>query len=93
MHANAQTSESIIISIPNGGWANGRGYLHFALPADQDAPTIAGLAGGTNLVTDFDVRSTVAGIDINGDAMRTLSSQEMVWQMTDQFGLFPWILR
>lgn len=93
LHANARTSASTIIFIPNSGWVDGRGYLHFALPAAQDAPTIAGLPGGINLIPDFDVRSRAAAIDINGDDMRTLSSEEMVWQMTDRFGLFPWIVR
>ena len=43
---NATSSETIRILIPNEGWGTGRGYLHFALPATQDAPTIAGQPGG-----------------------------------------------
>lgn len=93
LHANARTSASISIFIPNAGWVDGRGYLHFALPSAQDAPTIAGLPGGTNLIEDFAVRSRAATIEMNGDDMRTLSSEDEVWQMTDRFGLFPWIVR
>ena len=52
--SSARTSESIQVLIPNAGWgADRRGYLHFALPADQDAPTIAGQPGGINLIDDF----------------------------------------
>ena len=89
----ATVSQSTRIFIPNSGWTDGQGYLHFALPASQAAPTIAGLAGGTNLVADFAVRSVDAGITINGDDMRTLSSESPAFQMTDAFDLFPWIVR
>ena len=45
--ATAQTSPTIRVLIPNSGWGDdARGYLHFALPADQGAPTIAGQVGG-----------------------------------------------
>ena len=90
---NATSSETIRILIPNEGWGTGRGYLHFALPATQDAPTIAGQPGGINLIADFAVRSTGNTIEINGDTMRTLSSEVEVFQMTDAFSLFPWIVR
>ena len=93
LSANARNSASIRVLIPDAGWTDGRGYLHFALPADQAAPTIAGQAGGINLIDDFAIRSTVNTIDINGDDMRTLSSDAMVFQMADQYSLFPWIIR
>ena len=89
----ATVSQSTRIFIPNSGWTDGQGHLHFALPASQAAPTIAGLTGGTNLIADFAVRSVDAGITINGDDMRTLSSESPAFQMTDTFDLFPWIVR
>ena len=48
---------------------------------------------GINLIADFAVRSTGNTIEINGDTMRTLSSEVEVFQMTDAFSLFPWIVR
>ena len=90
---DASTSASISILIPNAGWASGRGYLHFALPADQDAPTVAGLPGGINLIDDFTIRSSANTVTLNGDTMRTLSSDAEVFQMTDLYGLFAWIVR
>ena len=93
LSTGAKSSQTIRVLIPNVGWGTGRGYLHFALPATQDAPTIAGQAGGINLIDDFTVRSTVAAITINGDSMRTISSKDEVFQMTDAFNLFPWIVR
>ena len=94
LNATARTSESIRVLIPNTGWGDDRrAYLHFALPIAQDAPTIAGQVGGINLIDDFVVRSTANKITINGDDMRTLSSDAPVFQMTDQFSLFPWLVR
>ncbi len=89
---DANASASISILIPNAGWVNGRGYLHFALPSTQDAPTVAGLPGGINLIDDFTIRSTVNTVTINGDTMRTLSSDSEVFQMTDLYSLFAWIV-
>ncbi len=89
----ATASGTINILIPNAGWEDGRGYLHFALPAAQETPTLAGLPGGINLITDFTVRSTVNTVTINGDPMRTLSSDSPVFQMTDRYSLFSWIVR
>ena len=91
--SNAQFSSGISILIPNSGWVDGRGYLHFALPATQAAPTIAGLPGSINLIDDFDVRSIASTVTLNGDSMRTLSSSTRVFQMTDLYSLFPWIVR
>ena len=90
---DATHSDTISILIPNSGWTDGRGFLHFALPSGQDAPTIAGLPGGTNLIDDFAVRSRANTVDVNGDDMRTLSSESEVFQMTDLYSLFPWIVR
>ena len=94
LEASAQTSATIRVLIPTSGWGDERrAYLHFALPATQEAPTIAGQPGGINLIDDFTVRSTSNTIDINGDDMRTLSSAQMVFEMADQYSLFPWIIR
>lgn len=90
---DATASPTISILIPNAGWEDGRGYLHFALPATQDAPTLAGLPGGINLISDFVVRSATNTVTINGDAMRTVSSDSPVFQMYDQYSLFAWIVR
>ena len=90
---DARTSETINVLIPNRGWENGRGYLHFALPATQDTPTLAGLPGGINLITEFVVRSTTNTVEINGDTMRTISSDSPVFQMYDRYSLFSWIVR
>ena len=76
---DADDSGSMTIRVPRGGYTAGSGYLHFALPAGQVAPTVVGLPGGTNLIDDFDVRSSTAAITINGDAMRTLSSKAPVF--------------
>ena len=95
--ASARTSETIQVLIPNTGWGDDRrGYLHFALPADQDAPTIAGQPGGINLIDDFVVRSTAnTDHDINGDDdAHTCRANSMVFEMADQlFSLSPWIVR
>ncbi len=93
LSSGATHSLRAILGVPQSGWVDGRGYLHFALPADQPAPTIAGIPGGTNLIDDFDVRSTAAAIAINGDQMRTISSEHLVFQLTDEYGLFPWVVR
>ena len=94
LNATARTSESIRVLIPNTGWGDDRrAYLHFALPIGQDAPTIAGQVGGINLIDDFVVRSTANKVNLHGDDMRTLSSDAPVFQMTDQFSLFPWLVR
>ena len=90
---DANASASISILIPNAGWVNGRGYLHFALPSAQDAPTVAGLPGGINLIDDFTVRSSVNTVTLRGATMRTLSSDSEVFQMTDLYSLFAWIVR
>ena len=76
--------------MPTAGYVNGRGYLHFAHPATQDAATVVGLPGGTNLIDDFDVRSTAQALTINGDSMRTLSSEQEVF---DAIRGDYWILR
>ena len=45
LDASAKTSGTIRVLIPTSGWGDERrGYLHFALPASQEAPTIAGAA-------------------------------------------------
>ena len=95
LSAGATHSANVTVLLPQSGWEDGRGYLHFALPSGQDAPTIAGTPGGINLIDDFTVRSraTDATVTLNGDTMRTLSSEEKVWQLVDRFGLFPWIVR
>ena len=93
LSANATFSGGARILIPGAGWVGGQGYLHFALPAAQDAPKVAGLPGGTNLLADFTVRSVAQAIPINGDSMRTLSSDALVFEMTDPYSLFPWIVR
>ena len=87
----AYVGGGISVLIPSSGWTNGQGYLHFALPASQDTPTIVGLAGGTNLIDDFAGRSRANTITINGDTMRTLSSKSRVFQMTTGFN--QWIIR
>ena len=94
LEASARASATIRVLIPTSGWGDERrGYLHFALPASQEAPTIAGQPGGINLIDDFVVRSTTNTITIEGDTMRTLSSEQMVFEMADQYSLFPWIIR
>ena len=93
MGPNARVSSHELILIPQSGWVDRRGYLHFALPEGQDAPTIAGQPGGINVIDDFRVRSRVQTVDINGDSMRTMSSISPVYQMTDRFSLFPWLIR
>ena len=94
LDASAKTSATIRVLIPTSGWGDERrGYLHFALPASQEAPTIAGQPGGINLIDDFVVRSTTNTITIEGDTMRTLSSEQMVFEMADRYRLFAWIIR
>ena len=90
---DALTSTISGIAVPSSGWESGRGYLHFALPASQDAPSVAGIPGGINLIDDFTVRSTANTITINGDSMRTLSSDDKVFQMTGGYERFPWVVR
>ena len=89
----ATASPTINIFIPNSGWEDGRGYLHFALPANQDTPTLAGLPGGSNLISDFTVRSTVNTVTLDVDSFRTLSSDSPVFQMSDRYSVFSWIVR
>ena len=83
MGDGARTSPTANIAIPLAGWENGRGYLHFGLPATQPAPTVAGIPGSINLMDDFNIRSTDNTVTINGDTIRTLSSDAKVLQVED----------
>ena len=86
------SSNSIVRTPAIGWWENNQGYLHFALPSDQDAPTLVGRPASLNLVDNFTIRPAAQAITINGDSMRTLSSKMPVYTI-DSFSLSPWLVR
>ena len=74
--AGAQTGASSTVRVPNAGWRGGQGFVHIALPAGQPAPSVIGEVGEPNLRDYF---QTGNDIEINGDAMQTISTKALIY--------------